>query len=151
MTISVAERQHIYQAGCGWIENDDSGRPVICVTNTVRIRPPTAWLIGGSDDCQEKSFDCDVIFDLAVAFLWRDRPEIEAFERESKAFQRLLPSLGAKYGGRYVAIHGGAVVDSDSSRSGLLQRFFSNFGDVPVFIGYVGNEAPAYQLTPFRF
>ena len=139
-----------YQAG--WLEADSKGRPINCVM-TVAHHAPTVWLIGGSEDRQELS-DCVAPIDTQVAFPGRDRPEVETFEDEWNAFQGLLPRLRARYPGSFVAIHRGTAVDADTSRKTLVQRFFARFGDVPVYIGYVGEEgeeeAIGYQVTPLQ-
>lgn len=73
------------------------------------------------------------------------------FRQERAAFIEMLPILANQYGERFVAVHGGVVVDADVSRAALVRRFFERFGDVPVYIGYMGQQAQiAYQVTPFR-
>ncbi|MGH9891821.1 MAG: hypothetical protein ACREA0_07540 [bacterium] len=150
MTTTVAGEA--YQAD--WIEHDDAGRPVLCVTNTVTIvNRHSVSLLGGAQDqpeVPESSVLADVFLDLPVRFEPRKRPEIEAFEREHVAFQSLLPRLEVTHGGRFVAVHRGAVVDADSRREELVRRFFARFGDVPVYVGYVGEPPIAYQVTPFQ-
>jgi len=131
-----------------WTEKDDAGHPVFCVTNTVtmiNVGGPV-WFLGGAQDQPDDTLDW---WPFTVEFKRRERPEIEDFEREHAAFQGLLPHLVANYNGRFVAVHHGAVVDSDASREELVSRFFARFGDAPVYIGYVGQPAMAYQLTPF--
>jgi len=143
-----------YQAS--WMERDDRGQPVMCETNAVRlVNPRLVRLLDGGEDRPEKSEDrADLSawlpVDVQIRFLPRGRPELEAFEREHASFETLRPKLVAKYYGRFVAIHSGAPVDSDASRSDLVRRFFEKFGDSPVYIGYVGETPIAYQLTPFQ-
>ena len=73
------------------------------------------------------------------------------FRQEKAAFAALLPMLLAQYPGRFVAIHNGAVVDTDPSRTALARRFVQTHGDTHVYIGYVGEQQPvAYQISPFR-
>lgn len=85
-------------------------------------------------------------------------PEVEVddadamFRQEKIAFTSLLPTLSAPYNGRFVAIHGGQVVDADTSRIALTKRFFKRFGDTHVYIGYVGRPEPvSYQVSPLKF
>lgn len=140
----------------GWLESDDRGREVICVaTGVFVLRGAGWWLLGSEDRSEQESQDCAAHSDwrplgISVSSVEVERPEIVAFEREHAAFNNLLPVLTARYGGRFVAIHKGSVVDSDISRGELVRRFFARFGDVPVYIGYVGKPAVAYQVTPFR-
>ena len=73
------------------------------------------------------------------------------FGQEKAAFLALLASLVTQYAGKYVAVHGGAVVDSDASRIVLVRRFLARFGDTHVYIGFVGERPPvAHQISPFR-
>lgn len=73
------------------------------------------------------------------------------FLMEKTAFIHSLPQLMPQYEGRFVAIHRGAVVDADQSRSALIRRFLQNFGDTHVYIGYVGRTPPtSHVVTPFR-
>ena len=69
------------------------------------------------------------------------------FRGEKAAFFRQLPQLGAFFG-RYVAVHGGVVQESDPSLREVSRRFFGRFGDVPVYIGFVGRRPPARIPTP---
>lgn len=141
----------------GWVERDERGE-ILCVTNMVKlVKPSSVWLLwGGQDSSEQKSQDraersewC-LPLDLSVTFQRSERPEIEAFEKEHAAFEELLPSLMTKYRGRFVAIHNGALVDSDPSRSNLVRRFFERFGDASVYVGYVGEAPISYQVTPFQ-
>lgn len=74
---------------------------------------------------------------------------VEEFRREELAFEFLSGTVRAGHAGRYVAIHGGRIVDSDESRPALVSRFFAAYGDVPVYIGFIGKEPIGHQLTPF--
>lgn len=74
----------------------------------------------------------------------------ELFERERDAFQGLLPTLLMNYAGRYVAIHGGRYAGDGQTDTEVARAFFAQHGDVPVYIGFVGSEPPAYQISPRR-
>lgn len=71
-----------------------------------------------------------------------------AYEQEKAAFSTLLPDLISEYLGKYVAVHGGVIVDSDFSSSRLVQRFFARHGKVSVFIGLVGGRRTVRGRTP---
>lgn len=81
-----------------------------------------------------------------------ERDPIYHFRQEKAAFDALFPTLAPQFDGRFVAVHDGIVVDADVSREVLVRRFFEQFGDVSVYIGYVGERRPIayYQVTPFR-
>lgn len=70
------------------------------------------------------------------------------YESERMAFEEQLPALWGNLHGRYVAVHGGEVVDSDASSDALVRRFFEQHGDTHVYIGFVGEEEPARMLSP---
>jgi hypothetical protein len=141
----------------GWEERNDLGEPVLGVTTVKLANPSGGWLLWGSQDRPERGSQdraepsdyrpLDMSFTLEQQ---EERPEIEAFEREYAAFLTLLPHLESRFRELFVAVHRGSVVDSDTSRSDLVKRFFARFGDVPVYIGYVGQPAVGYQLTPFQ-
>jgi hypothetical protein len=138
----------------GWSEQDHLGHQVVCVTNSVLIRldAQQVWVLGGSEDSPwETPPDCSVLLDASVRFGTTTTPrlEIKAFERERTAFRTLLPLLKHSHPGKFVAIHEGSVADSDTSREELVRRFFAHFGDVSVYIGYVGQPDMTYQVTPF--
>ena len=42
--------------------------------------------------------------------------------------------------GKYVAVYGGNIVDSDPDEGELALRFYRTFGYVPVYIHKVGTE-----------
>jgi len=77
-----------------------------------------------------------------------DSSDEAAFERERAAFHELLPDLRARYAGRFVAVHGGAVVDSDPSSASLVRRFFERFGEESVYLGYVGGRRVVRNISP---
>jgi hypothetical protein len=137
-------------AQADWKEIDDRGRQVSCATNTVRLNLRSVFLLSGGQDRPEQTTLDRTERSGSVTFLGQERPEVDAFEKEYAAFLALLPRLLPDYGGQFVAIHKGSVEDSGDRRDELVKRFFAKFGDVPVYIGYVGRAPVAYQLTPFR-
>ena len=74
----------------------------------------------------------------------------ELFEREEAAFMSQLPSLYLSHHGRFVAIHNGDIAASGATESDVARSFFEQYGDTHVFIGFVGQESPAYQIHPRR-
>lgn len=74
-------------------------------------------------------------------------PELTKGEREFRAFQRLLPSLLPTHRGKYVAIHLGQVVDSDTEEIALIVRVQAKIGYVPIYVGLV-TDSPAVTRIP---
>jgi hypothetical protein len=75
-------------------------------------------------------------------------PEIEptvtqetAWERERRAFFRLLPSLLKTHPGQYVAVHDGTVVASGNDRINEALDAYQRVGYVPLYVRLVG-ESP---------
>lgn len=66
-------------------------------------------------------------------------PIIDEFEREREAFLRLEDSLlgHETYRGKFVALHGGTVVDVDVDKRELAKRVYARFGYIPIYIGRV--------------
>lgn len=59
---------------------------------------------------------------------------LSAFKKEQQAFLSMRKTLKNLYAGKYVAIYGGQVVDSDVNESALIGRFYKTYGNVPVYI-----------------
>lgn len=72
------------------------------------------------------------------------------FWLEREAFQMIPPSELEKFEGRYVASVRGRIVESDASLEGLAGKFFTIFGDVPVYMTKVGPEEEERVDTPFE-
>ncbi len=67
-------------------------------------------------------------------------PPRNKWEREYRAFQRLLPELLKTHRGKYVAIHEEHVIDSGDNRLELIFRVLPKVGGVSVHIGHVTEE-----------
>ena len=84
-----------------------------------------------------------ILTDALRRYLWElDRRKISA---ESQVYQRRHAELKAQYQGRYIAMHGGQVVDHDSDVTALRERVRQRFGRRPVMIILV--EAVAEPLS----
>lgn len=71
-----------------------------------------------------------------------------AFQRERTTFRLMLPRL-QEYAGQFVAIHGGRVVTSGTSRNAVIRGFFSEYPEnTSVYIGFVGPRPVARVPTP---
>jgi metal-responsive CopG/Arc/MetJ family transcriptional regulator len=77
---------------------------------------------------------------------------ISTFEEERRAFLSMRAQLEAdhRYGGRYVAVLGGAVVDSDEDLRELARRTYGKYGYTPIYFDFVGPgrvvELPSPEL-----
>ena len=60
--------------------------------------------------------------------------DARALAEEERAYQRLYPTLRAKYLQQYVAIHDGRLIDSDSSFEELFLRIQQQFEEGTVLI-----------------
>jgi hypothetical protein len=74
------------------------------------------------------------------------RKDLEAFEREREAFERLKPELLRTHRGQWVAIYQGKVVEAGQDRSQVLDNFYGRFGYVPVYIQQVEEQPRVYKL-----
>lgn len=75
----------------------------------------------------------------ATAIAWPIAPRSK-WEREHSAFLRLLPNLLQTHCGKFVAIHGEKVVDSDPDEMALMIRVFQKIGNVDIHIGRVTDK-----------
>jgi hypothetical protein len=67
-------------------------------------------------------------------------PPRNKWEREYRAFKRLLPELMKTHHGKYVAIHEERVVDAGEEPVSLALRVMARIGDVAIHVGYVSKE-----------
>ncbi len=72
---------------------------------------------------------------------WVDLSEPdEAADREMQAYIELHPLLKEKYFGKYVAIYGGKLIDSDDDHSALYVRIHDKYPNEFVWISRVVEE-----------
>ena len=64
-------------------------------------------------------------------------PPRSKWEREYRAFRRLLPQLLAAQSGRFVAIHDEQVIDADTDEMALILRVLGRVGNVDIHVGLV--------------
>lgn len=67
-------------------------------------------------------------------------PSDSKWEREHAAFRRQLPQLLGMYRGKFVAIHGEQVVDSDEDKMELALRVLRRLGNIDIHVGFVTDE-----------
>src|SRR3989304_5710983 len=75
---------------------------------------------------------------------------LSAFRKEQQAFQAMREELKKEYAGKYVAIHGGRVVDSNTDESALIGRFYKTHGNVSVYIDKIGEKRVIKMRSPRR-
>jgi hypothetical protein len=68
-------------------------------------------------------------------------PPRNKWEREFRAFQRLLPELLKTHRGKYVAIHEERVVDTGEEPLALALRVMARIGNIAIHVGHV-TETP---------
>jgi hypothetical protein len=71
--------------------------------------------------------------------------EESPWERERRAFFRLLPSLLETHPGQYVAVHRGTVIIGGGDRIGVTLDAYRRIGYVPLYVGFVG-ETPRRRV-----
>src|SRR5207245_432697 len=64
-------------------------------------------------------------------------PPLTKWERERRAFLRLLPELLRTHGGRFVAVHDEQVIDSGDDPVALIKRVHARVGYVPIHVAEV--------------
>lgn len=69
-----------------------------------------------------------------------DKLELDILRREAAAYEKMFYQLLAEYEGRYVAIHGGKVIDSDTELMPLHNRVYLKILDLPVLFKKVTTE-----------
>ena len=69
-----------------------------------------------------------------------DKLEQEILDREETAFIRMFYQLLFEYEGKYVAIHLGKVIDSDTELMRLHNRVYLTIPDLPVLFKKVTTE-----------
>src|SRR5262249_11312531 len=76
-----------------------------------------------------------------------DVPPRNKWEREYRAFLRLLPELLKTHRGKYVAVHEERVVDSGDDEIALTMRVYAKHGYVPIHVDLV-SERPVSVCIP---
>jgi hypothetical protein len=73
------------------------------------------------------------------------------WQREYRAFLRLLPDLLKTHRGKYVAVHDEQVVDSGDDKVALALRAYEKHGYVPIYVGLVAERPlPPERIPSFR-
>jgi hypothetical protein len=81
-------------------------------------------------------------------------PPADKWEREYRAFRRLLPSLLSAHRGKYVAVREEQVVASGDDKVALALSVYAQYGYVTIYVGLVSESPiarvriPHYRLSP---
>ena len=86
-----------------------------------------------------RSLTVDQVMEKAVLAYLRDE-EKQQMDDNISAYRRLHPELVEKYPGKFVAIHGGDLVDHDDDFRVLHNRIREHFGRQPVLIRQVTSQ-----------
>ena len=91
-----------------------------------------------------------IIGEAVQRYLWEARER--QMDRELEAYRALHADLKQRCLGRYVAIHNGAMADSDADRAALSRRVRRKFGNAAVLITRVEAEPEReFMLRSPRF
>ncbi len=78
-------------------------------------------------------------------------PPRNKWEREYRAFRRLLPQLLQTHRGTYVALHDEQVIDCDVDEMVLILRVLAKVGNVDIHVGLVTEQPePVYRSGVVR-
>lgn len=88
---------------------------------------------------------------ISVEDLTRFQRPLSKWEREYRAFQRLVPELLKTHGGKYIAIHEEQVVDSGDDPIALIKQVHARFGYVPIHVDRVVEQPlPPLRMPHYR-
>jgi hypothetical protein len=77
-------------------------------------------------------------------------PPETKWDRERRAFHRMLPSLLQTHRGKFVAIHEEQVVDSGDDEVALGLRVYGRFGYVPIYVGLATDQPRILRIPSPR-
>ena len=78
-------------------------------------------------------------------------PPRDKWEREYRAFLRILPELLKTLPGKYVAVHEERVVGSGADKVDVALKAYAEYGYVPIYVGLVAaRPLPPERIPGFR-
>lgn len=104
---------------------------------TVVVRPELLESLERNADLRQKTVD-DLVNEALARYV--HQLEDDKLDREIETYERLHPELKRKLPGRWVAIHGGELVDQDAERAELYRRIRARYGRTAVLIRQVQEE-----------
>ncbi len=90
-----------------------------------------------------------VLGPVAAAHDTGHRVRMQAWQRERRAFERMGGAAQQRFAGRYVAVCGGRIVDSDADHQRLFERVWKRRRGATFFIGRVGGPSPTVEMPGF--
>ena len=75
-------------------------------------------------------------------------PVDDKWERERRAFVRMLPDLLASHRDQLVAIHQGQVVASGCDKISVALQAYREHGQIPIYVGLVSDQLPPPARLP---
>jgi hypothetical protein len=112
---------------------------VLLVESETRPQDTTAWIFEPSGYVGE--------MEICATPVQRSIVDLE-FDQQKAAFNEIPPLVLLPFQGLFVASRNGEIVDSDANLPSLTNRFFSQYGDVPVYITRVGGRRRVLLRTP---
>ena len=77
-------------------------------------------------------------------------PGFRLFAEERKFLVQNWEQLKTTYGGRYVAVLGTSILDSDTDFSALAGRVYERFGYRRIFMPFIGQSRRVYRMPSPR-
>ena len=115
----------------------------MALVNDLRV----SFIVLGTTTCESGSLP-SIAMPFHSSSLGIALDDLTPFERDREAFYRKLPELLRTHPGKYVVISGGQVAVIGESENETARRFFREHPDADFYIGFVGDEPPAYQIRP---
>lgn len=72
------------------------------------------------------------------------------FSEEREFVARNWEPLAAKYEGRYIAVLGTSILDSDTEFSALASRVYARFGYKRIFMPFISTSERVYRMPSPR-
>lgn len=73
--------------------------------------------------------------------------QLDILHQENAAYKRMKSDLLKTHKDKFVAIHNGAVVDSDTDEAHLSERIYSKFGERTILITQVTETPRVYHVN----
>lgn len=75
-------------------------------------------------------------------------PADDKWERERRAFVRMLPDLLVTHRDQFVAVHQGQVVASGPEKVSVALQAYREHGQIPIYVGLVSDQPPLPARLP---
>lgn len=118
--------------------------------NTVRVISDLGANVGSPKIMESKMEAIRLgLLDLFIPHQHQPTESEREFNEQKRLFDQIPPLLLRPYEGLFIASRNGEIVDSDADMDILIDRFFSRYGEVPVYIGRIGLPIREFIDTPF--